>query len=135
MVGWAVNSVVRVSSFKRLHLGTSGCDRLPEIDIPLPSPRIERQEAGDGFSGKFQTALQPRLPADIAARYKCLMSVNDDEFGMHDAEWEEEEALHPKVDARRFHKFRVRETELPRPRRGWVQIAISGLRMEQLLQD
>jgi hypothetical protein len=68
----------------------------------LPSARIKGQERLDCLPGDFYTALKPRLPADVAARYERAPPVDDDKLGVHHTKREEEETLDLQLNAAGF---------------------------------
>ncbi len=66
-----------------------------DLGVVLCGPHFapELNQGIDYWSVNGQAALQPRFPADVAARHERVLAVDDHEFGMQNTEWPEEEAL------------------------------------------
>ena len=56
----------------------------------LPKMLVELQEVADDRPLESEAALEPILPAHIAARHESFLPVHDHELGMHNAEWSKE---------------------------------------------
>ena len=113
-----------------------GCRQRPlRVEIGVPSQGVEANQTGNGSTRDLHASLEPRLPADVAAWNEGPLPVDNDKFGVHDAEGEEEQALDSKVDGAGLQQLRVGQAQLRLPRRGRVDVAIAGLRMEELLEQ
>lgn len=65
----------------------------------VPKSGIEFKEVFHNSAARNETAFKPALPANVATGHHADSTVYNDEFGMHDAEWFDEDALHLHVEA------------------------------------
>ena len=110
-----------------VRLASPRADGRSHIVRVFPSARVKGQERLDCLAGDFYTALKPRLPADVAARYERAPPVNDDKLRVHHTEREEEETLDLQLNAAGFKQGGLGQAEFLRPCRGRVDVAVAGL--------
>ena len=108
---------------------------LHKVGCLIPGARVERQQRPNRISHELDAALEPRLPADVATRHECPLPVNYDKLGMHHAERQKEQTLDVELNPSGFENRGFGQAELLWPRRGRVDVAIAGLRVEKLLEQ
>lgn len=114
--------------------------RRAQVQVFVPDLAIELQEVVQGVTmgalpRNLETALQPRLPAHIAAGQESTLAVDDDKLGMHDTEGQEEDALDAEVYLGVVQELRRRQPQLGGPCGRWVYIAVGRGCVEELLKE
>lgn len=97
-----------------------------------PEILVEVHELGNDGSGENDSAFEPFFPADVARRQDHGPSVDDYEFGVHDAKWQDENRFDLQIQATEL--VWVRKPELFCPRGAVVDLPGYGLLVEELLE-
>lgn len=111
-----------------------------QVVVFVPDCPVELQQAVDGVLARspprdLQAPLEPGLPAHVAAGHKGALAVDDQEFGVHDAEGQEEEALHQQLDVPGGQGLGPGQAQLVGPCRLGVDVPIGGGGVEELLEE